>query len=489
MPSLQSAGTTEAEYVEIEQNPVSVHDPSIIKADGSYYIFGSHRAWAKSDDLISWETISLNINTEYPNMFSDLWENYCKTDSNTDMSGNMWAPDIIYNETMKKYCMYMSVNGSEYNSAIVLLTADQVTGPYTYVGPVVFSGFNTSTHPASYTDVYQVLGKDADLSRYQSTDDTKLNAIDPCVTYDKEGNLWISFGSWFGGIYMLKLDPKTGLRDYSTTYETKENVSDAYYGYKIAGGHEVSGEASYILPINDYYYLFMSYGGLTADGGYQMRVFRSETITGPYVDQNGSPAIYTEKMNNLLLNIGTRLMSSYSWSGSSEIRVAQGHNSALVDDDGRIFLIYHSRFADRGEEHEIRTQQLFVTEDGWLVSAPYEYARESLSMEGYQKEEVIGDYEFLIHKPTSYYQGGGDSDSGINQATLITLKKNGTITSKDDSISGTWTLSEGSPAMTLTIDDVTYEGYFLKIPNESEHKVEMTFTAIGNNVCIWGSQQ
>lgn len=468
---------------------VSVHDPSIIKADGSYYIFGSHRAWAKSDDLISWENISTNINTEYKTMFTDLWENYCKTDSNPDIQGNMWAPDVIYNKDMKKYCMYMSINGDDWNSAIVLLTADKVTGPYTYVGPVVFSGFNTTTHPASYTDVYQVLGKNADLSRYQSTKDTKINAIDPCVKYDENGDLWMAFGSWFGGIYMLKLDSKTGLRDYSVSYETKEDVSDAYYGYKIAGGHEVSGEGAYIIHTNGYYYLFLSYGGLTASGGYQMRVFRSKEITGPYVDQNGNSSIYTSSANNLFLKIGIRLMSSYSWSGSSEIRVAQGHNSALVDEDGRIFLVYHTRFSNRGEEHQVRTQQLFVNEDGWLVSAPYEYAEESLSPRGYAKEEYVGDYEFITHLPTAYFQASSTGDVGIVKAITITLKEDGSITSEDNSISGTWTVKENTPNVSLSIDGTTYKGYFLKMPNESSQKEVMTFTALGDNICIWGSKQ
>ena len=38
--------------------------------------------------------------------------------------------------------MYMSVNGDDWNSVIVLLTADNIEGPYEYVGPVVYSGFS-----------------------------------------------------------------------------------------------------------------------------------------------------------------------------------------------------------------------------------------------------------------------------------------------------------------------------------------------------------
>ena len=120
-----------------------------------------------------------------------------------------------------------------------------------------------------------------------------MNAIDPCVLYDDDGNLWMTYGSWFGGIYMLKLDGKTGLRDYTYTYATIDNESDIYQGLKIAGGQHCSGEASYIQKVGEYYYLFMSYGGLTANGGYNMRVFRSDKITGPYKDYSGDDARYT----------------------------------------------------------------------------------------------------------------------------------------------------------------------------------------------------
>ena len=52
-----------------------------------------------------------------------------------NIDGNLWAPDIIYNETMKKWCMYMSLNGPNHNSVIVLLTADKIDGTYIYQGP------------------------------------------------------------------------------------------------------------------------------------------------------------------------------------------------------------------------------------------------------------------------------------------------------------------------------------------------------------------
>jgi arabinan endo-1,5-alpha-L-arabinosidase len=376
-----------------------------------------------------------------------------------------------------------------------MLTADSIEGPYEYVGPVVYSGFNTSTHDANLTDVYKVLGEGADLSRYQSTSNTKLNCIDPCVTFDDDGSLWMVYGSWFGGIYILKLDENTGLRDYDTTYETVAYQSDEYYGYKLHGGLGVSGEGPFIIKKDNYYYLFVSYGGLVAEGGYQIRVFRSENITGPYVDEAGNSAVYRKSGDNLLGTTGVRLMGSYDWTGNREIRVSQGHNSAYVTDDGKIYMVYHTRFADgksgNSEAHEVRVQQLFVNEDGWLVAAPYEYAGENISDTGYEMSDMCGDYEFIVHTPTMYYQKAGNTKIGIAQPSNITLNEDGTVSGD---LEGSWTYEEGSPDMTITVNDVTYKGVFLKMPSEQllsdpdKRKVVMTFTVLGDNVTAWGSK-
>jgi arabinan endo-1,5-alpha-L-arabinosidase len=403
----------------------------------------------------------------------------------------MWAPDVIYNTAMNKYCMYMSVNGDNWNSVIVLLTADYIKGPYEYVGPVVYSGFSEVNHRAELTDVYKVLGEGADLSRYQSTTNTKLNAIDPCVKYDEDGNLWMSLGSWFGGIYMFRLDNMTGLRDYTVTYETVENVSDQYYGYKIAGGLGVSGEASYYQKFGDYYYLFLSYGGLTAQGGYQIRVFRSENINGPYVDQNGVSAVYAESVsNNLSTNIGIRLFGSYKFTGNTFTHVAQGHNSVLLDEDGKMFVVFHTRFAagemGNAEYHEVHVHQMFQNGDGWLVAAPYEYTGETVPAEGYTKQEMVGEYEFVIHQPKTYYQVLLKKTFGVAEIKNITLYSDGSV--KGD-LTGTWSFTEGTEDMSITLDGVTYNGVFVKQGNETDHKIVMTFTALGNNVTVMGSKK
>lgn len=52
--------------------------------------------------------------------------------------------------------------------------------------------------------------------------------------------------------------------------------------------------------------------------------------------------------------------------------MATGHNSAFVDDDGRMYLVYHTRFNDNGEGHSPRVHQMLVNEDGWPCELPYQ---------------------------------------------------------------------------------------------------------------------
>lgn len=473
---------------------VGVHDPSVVKAGNEYYIFGSHMSFAKSDNLSEWSAFTTNIQSDYASIFSVGAEWASTGVSSYDVSGNLWAPDVIWNSTMKKWCMYMSVNGSDWNSSIALCTADNIEGPYTYQGTVVYSGFNESTHPVSMTDYYKVCGSGADISRYLSKGKWNslygTNAIDPTVFYDENGKLWMVYGSWFGGIFMLELDERTGLRDYNVSYSLDTNASDGqasdpYMGIRVAGGLGASGEAPYIMYHDGYYYLFTSYGGFSSNGGYNMRVFRSENPSGPYVDAAGNYAVYTKAVGsgNTSGNVGIRLMSYYQWSCNDVAQIAQGHNSAMVDEDGKMYVVYHTRFDDGYEFHEVRTHQLFANEDGWLVAAPYEYLGETISASGYSKSSVVGTYEFLIQEPNQTYTSSGYD---IAKSVSIQLNADGTVTG---SITGTWSMTNGKPYMSITYDGVTYKGVFLKQYDESESRREvMTFTAVGsNNICIWGS--
>lgn len=475
---------------------VSVHDPSIVKADGTYYVFGSHLANAKSSNLTSWSNLTTNVNQNYASIFATNASWASLGSNNYNVSGNLWAPDVIYNPTMKKWCMYMSINGDNYYSSIALATADKITGPYSYKGTIVYSGFANSTQAAK-TDYKKVTGTNTVASRYVSggkwNPSYGTNAIDPCVLFDADGNLWMSYGSWFGGIFLLKLDKNTGLRDYSYTYSTKTNVSDQYLGKKLSGGYGCTGEGSYLVYDKEagYYYMYLSYNGLNATdnfAGYHMRLFRSKQITGPYVDAMGNNAICTSARDDQTKK-GIKLMGNYSLSSLSDNGESSslgykspGHNSAFIDDDGQRYLVYHTRFNKGTEEHQIRVHQQFLNQDNWPVTAVYEYLGSKISSTGYSLTDMMGTYDFVNHgsSATTVY-------TGMLNTKKVILNANGTITGD---YSGTWTSVSGTYYCTMIINGVTYKGVFFQQYDESKnHKNVMTFSLIGsNNQAIFASK-
>lgn len=510
---------------------VTVHDPSITydSISKTYYIYGTHRGGAKSTNLQDWSSyrapwkVGTNNNAadnqvvvtpvvkkvmkggvevDFPQFNAHDWSACIPTAGNNTWGGvfgNMWAPDIIWNPTMKKWCMYLSINGLTWNSSIVLLTSDKIDGPYEYQGPVIITGFNVNNNAdVTYkkTDLELVIGTQSALpSRYTSYWGRRWpHAIDPSVFYDEQGKLWMAYGSWSGGIWILELDEKTGLRDYNVTYSSTNGNSDdvrsdPYFGKKIAGGHYVSGEGPYIEHIGNYYYLFVTNGGLDANGGYEMRVFRSKNPNGPYTDSQSRSAIYSAYALNFGVNCDTRgvkIMGPYDdWGFMTQGERAQGHNSVIAAEDGKTYLVYHTRFNTGGEGHQVRVHQMFLNERDWLVAAPFEYTGETVTDEDistkqlFTKEEIPGTYKILVHKYSMDHKNGEEV-----LPKTIRLNADGTIAG--DYI-GKWSQKEGTSFVQITIKGVPYYGVLVEQMMEPKSVKALCFTACGNSgENIWG---
>ena len=509
---------------------VVCHDPSIVidnitnPASPTYYIYGSHLGRGKTtaaENYQEWtvfkdgEENATATNSLFCNLsgnlvnYSDAYTTHAVTSvkdhagktvtfGNFDahgwqkkgntVKGMQWAPDVIYNKTMKRWCMYMSLNGDNWASSIVCFTSDNIEGPWKYQGPVVFSGFLGKYAHNGYaaaddwknTDFTIATGETSLPERYNVGDKWGSfwpNCIDPCVFYDDQDNLWMSYGSWSGGIFLLRLDKSNGLRDYTYTYPYEVNgkaatsaaasantTSDPYFGKKIAGGYYVSGEASYVEKIGSHYFLFMSYGGLVSTGGYQMRVFRSDNPEGPYVDCNGTSAVFNRYLMNYSAtavdNRGVLLFGGYKWDPMSGAEIAQGHNSAFTDKEGRSFVVYHSRFTNKGEGHEVRVHQLFLNDEGWIMAAPFEFDGETITNNDIATKasiadtEIAGDYQFLRHE-----YGQNTEAKAYETPVNIRLNDDGTISGAEN---GTWERTAGTDYIALTIDDVVYRGVLVR---------------------------
>lgn len=455
---------------------LSVHDPAIVKDNGKYYIFGSHMAAAESDNLIDWKIFAEGVNSRNPvlgSLFDDK-KAFEYVDKFTDGSYAVWAPDVMYNENLGKWVMYFCTSHDYMTSDLCMAVADDVKGPYTYVDTLLYSGFTSKT--VEKTNFYEVCGADANVRDYLNAGKYNNlaypNCIDANIFKDKEGNMWLSYGSWSGGIWLLQVDPNTGLLIHPTESNKEEQI-DVYYGKRLIGGLHNSCEGPYIYydASTDYYYLTVSYGELTREGGYQIRVFRSENVDGPYLDAAGNTLAMTTNHSEF----GVKMMGNYKFPSLKTAYMAPGHNSILQDDDGRNYVIHHQRFDNGNEYHEPRVHQLFMTKTGWPVAAPFATAGETLKTDGYGEKEIEGTWFFLSH--------GTDISSEIHDSTETVLKS-GKMTGSV--FNGSYSLEEGTAYMTITVGDVEYSGVLVDMIDEAGNNVRCFMGVGNNNETVWG---
>ena len=144
---------------------VSVHDPSIVFDKGTYYVFGSHIATAKSKDLINWQIMSRDYenpggNVIYGNLQRNLgksfkWAGYNDGDASGGGYG-VWGPDVMYNKdyvwsdgSKGAYMLYYSASSTWRRSCIGYMVSKRIDGGYSYVDTSIYSGF-TNTGRVNY---------------------------------------------------------------------------------------------------------------------------------------------------------------------------------------------------------------------------------------------------------------------------------------------------------------------------------------------------
>ncbi|KFF55012.1 hypothetical protein CM50_00970 [Bacillus subtilis] len=436
---------------------VSVHDPSIIKTNGTFYVFGSHLASAKTNDLMQWQQLTTSVSNDnplIPNVYEELKETFEWAQSDT-----LWAADVTQLADGKYYMYYNACRGDSPRSAMGVAVADNIEGPYKNNGIFLKSGME---------------GTSSDGTPYDAT--KHPNVVDPHTFFDKDGKLWMVYGSYSGGIFILEMNPKTGFP-----------LSGQGYGKKLLGGNHSRIEGPYVLynPDTQYYYLYLSYGGLDATGGYNIRVARSKKPDGPYYDAEGNPMLDVRGKEGTFFDdrsiepYGVKLMGSYTFEKENEKGtgyVSPGHNSAYYDEKtGRSYLIFHTRFPGRGEEHEVRVHQLFMNKDGWPVAAPYRYAGETLKE--VKQKDITGTYKLIQH--------GKDISAYIKKTINIQLNKNHTISGE---MTGTWKKT-GKNTAEITLAGKKYNGVFLRQWDSVREKNVMTFSVLnGSGEAVWGSK-
>ncbi len=466
MLALMMAATCTVSQAIGEDAPVfretSVHDPSIIKADdGYFYIYGSHMAAARSLDLMAWETISQNAQ-EGCTLVENVQEEM-KTALSWAQTKTFWAPCVQQLKDGRYYMYYCCCRGDSPLSALGLAVSDKPEGPFKDLGVFLYSGMQ---------------GKSADGTRYDAT--KHPNVIDPHTFYDKNGKLWMVYGSYSGGIYILEMNDETGFP-----------LEGQGYGKKLLGKNHSRIEGPFILyaPETDYYYLFLSFGGLDSKGGYNIRVARSKNPDGPYLDAKG------QDMNKCggrsgsffldvdIVDFGTKLMGGYQFKAlEGEPNrmvvgfVSPGHNSAIyLQETNQYFLIFHTRFLNGGEAHSVRVHQFYFNEAGWPVITPYRYAGEKITPVAIS--DIAGEYKVINHQ--------SDINAKPHRSDSVMLNTDGTLSGN---AAGTWQSFQDN-RMEITLDGVAYNGVFVKAFDNQQKVWTITFTAMSEaGVALWGSR-
>ena len=423
----------------ITHNDLPVHDPSVIRADdGSYYVFGSHLAAARSTDLMGWQFVANGVDSNNPLYSTIPLDGYEWTGA-----AGSWAADVIKLKN-GKFHFYYSFCGvpptGECNAPRAYLgvaVADSIDGPYVDQGIFLRSGMTALEIAAGY-------GPEG-IGAY----DPRIypNTIDPDVFYDQRGKLWMTYGSYSGGIFILEMDELTG-----------KPLPGQGYGKHLAGGDHSPIEGSYILysPESGYYYLFASFGGFVSTDGYNIRIARSRKPDGPYLDAEGRNLARARGDSESIAPYGVKLMGGFNFAaepGDKEAArgyLAPGHNSAYYDAaTKKHLLITHTRFPNRGEEHSIRVHELFVNSAGWLVASPHRY----VPIQGknvVDAKDLLGDYKFIDH--------GKDINRQAKQSVYIALHADYSITGE---VTGRYRRHFTDPSrISIQLDGVaeTFEG-------------------------------
>lgn len=395
----------------------NIHDPACIKYGEYYYLYSTDAIFFKeppkqedfpvemgnvqvrrSKDLINWEFIGWALDTIPADAV-----HYLDSVSGGLKPVNVWAPYVI--EWNGKFRLYYAVSlfGAK-TSYIGLAESSSPEGPWKLKGGVV-----------------------------KSDNNDKMNAIDASVIADKKtGRHWMHYGSYFGGLFCVELNPETG-------FALKEGDK----GHLIARRAEYKTknlEAPEIVYNSelDEYFLFTSYDALFSH--YNVRVGRSKTPEGPFFDYFGKDLADTTD-NYPILTYAYRFAGHPGWAGVA--------HCGVMNDNEKYFMFHQGRLAPDNLMMILHVREIFWNSDGWPVVSPQRYAGVPSSQ--VKPKEIPGKWELIslneVHDTVVLWQGqippgGWYYDTTMyNNPVIVQFNKDGSI----DNLQGyEWEMQQGS---------------------------------------------
>lgn len=246
-------------------------------------------------------------------------------DSVPGFRGHVWAPDII-RWRGRWWMAYSCSTFGKNTSAIGLVSTDSLR-------PLSADGNNLIRWRDEGAIICSKGGRD------------NWNAIDPNFIIGEDGMPWLSFGSFWDGIRLVRLDSTMHIAQPSNLRTiARRNV----------GKRENPVEAPFIFRHDGWFYLFVSWDyccrGMKST--YKVVVGRSRSVAGPYLDRDGK---------DMAEGGGTLVIE-----GDKTVYEAAGHSAAYHFGDEDIFICHGYSIADEGISVLVQ-KKIEWTEDGWPV--------------------------------------------------------------------------------------------------------------------------
>lgn len=323
----------------------NIHDPSrILELDGRYYTYGTGFAGSPivtrySDDLVNWSNGPAPFSS-VPPWALDLVPNNGNT--------NMWAPDVI--QVGGEYWMYYSVSSFGSQRSVI--------------------GLATNTTLDFNDPSYQWIDQGLVIS---SQPGDPYNAIDAGLLYEEETNsLWFSFGSYWSGTHVTQLNPTTG--KLSPRSPAPINIA------RNTGSPANAIEASYLMEHDGWYYLVVNWDACCqgVDSTYNLRVGRSDSPTGPFLDRDG---------------VDMRFGGGDLFLATEGTQIGPGHFSDFSA-DGLNYFSFHYYDGASGGVARLGIEEFGWTFDGWPV------AMRDLPAGDYNRDGVVDAADYTVWRDT-----------------------------------------------------------------------------------------
>lgn len=312
-----------------------VHDPVMARGeDGRYYIFstGMNVGVMSSADMTEWR-FEPSVLKETPQWAMDTVPGY---------KGHTWAPDISFHNGL--WHLYYSCSTFGKNGSCI--------------GHAVNKTLDPNAPGFGWEDKGMVIASHRKVDNW--------NAIDPNLIVDEKGNAYLTYGSFWDGIQLIRLDkdfqtpltkPITIARRLGRQLSAEEMANEANFtkeGDNIIEAGENAIEAPFIFKHGGWYYLFVSFDYCCRGekSTYKTVYGRAKHIEGPYTDREGRPMQYGG---------GTILY------GPDADHFGIGHNSAY-EFDGKCYFISHAYVKAQNGEARLFIRELNFDEEGWIMT-------------------------------------------------------------------------------------------------------------------------